>query len=42
MVLKDNKYYSLKDALDLNLITESNLKDIYDTHKEKYEVVYFN
>ena len=42
MVLKDNKYYSLKDALDSNIITESNLKDIYDTHKEKYEVVYFN
>lgn len=42
MVLKDNKYYSLRDALDLNLITESNLKDIFDIHKEKYEVVYFN
>lgn len=42
MVIKEDKYYSLEDALDMNILKEEHIKSIYDVHQEKYINVYYS
>ena len=39
-VCDNGKFYSLKDAYDQKMLTDDEIKDIYDIHQEKYMKIF--